>query len=229
MKIAGREVPDWAVYAGIGLIGGGGYILYKRRKASQASAASSGSVSTAGASTGSTVSQQPSIVPYYLTSGTGDTTGTYQGTGGGVTSTPLPVPSGVPTGGNILSPTNNILNTSTPAPSLPSPPVPPPAPVSPPPAPAPAPAAPQQNNNIPADLLSRIQANGERIVSSLPSPNGGVWYLGSKGGVFAINAPFYGAPAGQSYWGGRTGLQILPNGNGYTVVDTAGERYNYGG
>lgn len=235
MRIAGREVPDWAVYGGIGLVGAGGFYLYKKRQSAKASAANSGSVSTAGSSAGTaatSVNQQPSIVPYYLTSGTGQPRGTYGSSqGGGVASNgnPLPVPSGVPGGGNILSDQNNIL-TPAPAPSLPSPPV--PAPTPPAPAPAPAPSAgptPQQNNNIPADLLAKITANGEHIVSSLASPNGGVWYLGSKGGVFAINSPFYGAPAGQSYWGNRTALQIVPNGNGYTVIDSTGSRYNYGG
>lgn len=231
MRIAGRDVPDWAVYGGIGLVGAGGYFLYKKRKSTQTSASASGSYGGASTGTSAASNQQPSIVPYYLTGNTGQPTGTYTGTsGGGVDQAPLPVPAGVATGGNILSPTNNILTSPTPAPSLPSPPVPPPAPAPPPPPPPPAAPAPAPlNNNIPPDLLARIAANGEKIVSSIASPNGGVWYLGSKGGVFAINAPFYGAPAGQSYWGNRVGLQIVPNGNGYTVIDTSGERYNYGG
>jgi hypothetical protein len=77
--------------------------------------------------------------------------------------------------------------------------------------------------------MQKIMANGERIIGGLPSPNGGMWWLGSKGGVFAINAPFYGAPAGQPYWGSRVPAAILPNGNGYMIVDTAGEQYRYGG
>lgn len=94
-------------------------------------------------------------------------------------------------------------------------------------APAPAPA---QNNNIPADLMARITANGERIIDSLAAPGGGTWYLGSKGGVFGINAPSYGSPYGQSYWTNflHTPVRIVPNGQGYTVVSAAGERFNYG-
>ena len=238
MRIAGREVPDWAVYAGVGLVGGAGYILWKRHKASSAAAAdNSGSFNNGGASTGSvgtSASQQPSIVPYYLTGNSGQQRGTYAGSqGGGVGQAPLPVPVGVPGGGNILSPSNNVISSSTPTPPPPPPPV-----AAPPPPPPPAPAPPStpapamtQNNNLPADVLAKITANGEHIIASIPSPNGGAWYLGSKGGVFAVNAPFYGSPLGNPAinWvsGNRQPAAILPNGAGYTVVDTAGERYSF--
>ncbi|MGH7483980.1 MAG: hypothetical protein ACREMY_00065, partial [bacterium] len=174
---------------------------------------------------------QSSIAPYYLTGNTGNqgTSGGYGGRGIGTTQgPPLPVPSGPPGGSGVDITSGSVLPSIPPilpnVNTTPQPAISQPAPT---PAPTPAPA-PQQDNNLPADLLAKITANGEKIVSSVASPNGGVWYLGNKGGVFAINAPFYGSPAGQYYWGSRTGLQIVPSGNGYTVVASSGERYNYG-
>lgn len=220
-----KGYPDWVVYAGGGVVLGGGYLLYRKRKSASATSAP---VSQTGADLSGTYSsasgQQSSIVPYYLTGNSGQD---FRSPGGGTTQgPPLPTPSGPPGGDNVSTGTLPVIppilpnvNTQT---NIPQPP---PAPTPP---PTGTPVAPTQNNNIPSDLLAKIQAAGEQIISSVAAPNGGVWYLGSKGGVFAINAPFYGSPVGQSYWGSRKALQIVPNGNGYTVIDTAGERYSYG-
>jgi hypothetical protein len=217
------KIPQWAWYAGGGVALGGAYLLYKRKKA--ASSVATAPTMTQPSTNVDTSAQQPSIAPYYLTAGQGSGYGNNTLTGG---APPLPTPQGS-TG---ISNTNDGVTIPPIPPLLPSNPIPDvsgPAPAPTQPAPiAPTPAAPPPNNNIPADLMAKIQANGERILGGIPSPNGGMWWLGSKGGVFAINAPFYGAPAGQSYWGSRTPAAILPSGNGYRVIDTAGEVYNYG-
>lgn len=220
-----RRLPPWALYGGAGVVAGSGYLLYKKRKAAAAGATSGTPTSlnvTAPLQTDS--GQQAGVVPYYLTANPA-------ATGGGWRQPPPPVGAAVPSGSSATG------STGTPGSVLPDiPPLLPISPTGPAPAPAPAPvtAAPTpapapQNNNIPADLMAKIAANGEKILTGIPSPNGGMWWLGSKGGVFAINAPYYGGPAGQSYWGNRTPATILPSGSGYKVVDTAGEVYNYGG
>ena len=65
------------------------------------------------------------------------------------------------------------------------------------------------------------------IVSSLRAPNGGVWVLTKDGRIYAFHAPDYGAPYGRSYWVGRTARELVPNGDGFTVVATSGESYSY--
>ncbi|MGH7484145.1 MAG: hypothetical protein ACREMY_00900, partial [bacterium] len=209
---------------------GGAYFLYQKRKSAAAAASNlSGATTTTGSAgaaptaDNSALGQQPSVVPYYLTGNSGQSQGSPgnyyfhgQGNSGG-----LPNPTPTSNGGGSSTALPSPLDTNPIIPATPTQPAPTPAPA------APAPSPTVMSNNIPSDLLARIQANGEHIIGSLNSPNGGVWYLGSKGGVFAINAPFLGAPYGQPYWGTRTPLSIAPNGQGYTVVDIAGERYNY--
>lgn len=71
------------------------------------------------------------------------------------------------------------------------------------------------------------------IVDTLAIPSGGAWLLSLDGRVFAVGrgsaGVTIGGPAGHSYWsGGRQGAQLKPHANGgYTVVDTAGETYNF--
>jgi len=65
------------------------------------------------------------------------------------------------------------------------------------------------------------------VVASLEAPDGGVWLLQEDGAVFAFHCPYRGAPNGQSYWGTRKAARLEANGDGYTVVATTGERYNY--
>ena len=69
-----------------------------------------------------------------------------------------------------------------------------------------------------------------QIAAWLAAKAGGVWLLGSNGGVFALcGAPFHGTPFGQPYWGDRRAAKLEPFGiSGYTVVATTGERYDYG-
>lgn len=68
------------------------------------------------------------------------------------------------------------------------------------------------------------------IVDELRAPNGGVWLLGSDGGVFAFGgAPFLGTVVGKPYWGTRTAARLLPNRNGYVIQATTGETYGWQG
>lgn len=67
------------------------------------------------------------------------------------------------------------------------------------------------------------------VAAHLKAPGGGVWVLGHLGHIYAFDAPYKGAPAGQSYWGDRKAatLKPSPNGQGYTVVATSEEEYTY--
>ena len=67
----------------------------------------------------------------------------------------------------------------------------------------------------------------EPVVASLRCKTGGVWLLAGSGAVYAFECPFYGAANGQDYFAGRKAARLEPNGDGYTIVDTAGERYSY--
>jgi hypothetical protein len=59
-------------------------------------------------------------------------------------------------------------------------------------------------------------------------PAGGVLILGMDGSVYAVKgAPYYGGANGQTYFAGRTAVQLIINPEGYTIVDSAGETYNY--
>lgn len=228
-----RRLPPWALYGGVGVAAGGGYLLYRRRKASAAGSAA-GSASSAAAPVQSALdlgaqTQQSSVMPYYLTdqsasANNGSTTLTQR-------RPPRTIPSSIPSSTGVSSGSGAAALPDIPPllpPSSPGTPAPPPAPAPAPPPPAAPP--PGQNNNLPADLLAKIRANGETIVDSIAAPGGGQYYLSDKGGVFAINAPFFGAPIGQSYFGGgRKAMRIVPNGKGYSVVASSGETYQYPG
>lgn len=69
----------------------------------------------------------------------------------------------------------------------------------------------------------------EPLVASLKAPSGGVWLLAGSGAVYAFSAPYCGAPNGQPYWGARKAARLEAFGNGYTVVATSGERYDFPG
>lgn len=218
-----RRLPPWALYGGAGVAGGGGYLLYRRRRA----ASSAAPVATQAAPVQSALdigaqTQQSSIVPYYLTDQSASSNGTNALPAIGVPKKrpPKVTPAAIPSA---------IGATTTTLPDIP--PLMPVAPTAPPPPPSAAPAAPAQtaNNNLPADLLAKIKANGEEIVDALAAPNGGMWYLSSKGGVFGINAPYYGGALGQPYFSGRSAKKLVPNGGGYSIVDATGSLYNYGG
>jgi hypothetical protein len=115
---------------------------------------------------------------------------------------------------------------TNPAPSLPQNP----APSQPAPAP---PAEPQntQSQNLPADLLARIQAGGENIIGSLRDPlTGGTWYLGSKGGIFAVGGARFLGSARQYGFDNpaiRSAVNITPLGTGYRVTSSRGETYDF--
>lgn len=217
-----ERLPPWALYGGAGLVVGGGYLLYKKHKAAAAGTAPSTAMSALSAysSPASLSGQQSSVVPYYLTDQAGipaSTTLTQR--------RPIQtIPAGIPSATGVSSPT-----------TLPD--IPPILPVNPPAAPTPsAPAAPAPapggSNNIPADLLRQIQAGGEQIIGQLAAPGGGVWWLGSKGGIFAEGgAPFFGSarPYGFDDSKIRSAIAIQPLGKGYRIISSRGENYDFNG
>lgn len=222
------RLPPWALYGGAGVAVGGGYLLYRRRKASASGSAAS---STAPAAVQSALdlgsqTQQSSVVPYYLTEQSGQQASTTMDQ----RRPPRTIPSSVPSPTGVSSGSGAAQLPDIPPllpPSSPGAPAPVPAPA--PPAPPPPPAV-TQNNNLSGDLLAKIRANGETIVDSIAAPGGGQWYLSDKGGIFAINAPFYGAAISQPYFGGgRKAMRLVPNGKGYSIVTTSGETYGYPG
>jgi hypothetical protein len=128
------------------------------------------------------------------------------------TSAPNPTPTGPPSSPTV----NQPIAAPPPAPTLQQAP----------PAPTPSLA------NLPADLLQKITAGGEHIVKGIIDPQtGGTWWLGSNGGIFAVNgARFLGSaqPYGFGPSTGRFATDIQPNGSGgYTVISNHGETYNF--
>lgn len=82
-------------------------------------------------------------------------------------------------------------------------------------------------------VVLNLKLNGN-IADVLEAPGGGAWILATDGGIFTVHLtengptpPFFGSAAGKSYFAGRTAAVLAPFGNGYTIVDTAGERYDY--
>lgn len=66
------------------------------------------------------------------------------------------------------------------------------------------------------------------IVDVLACPTGGFWQLFADGSVFAwLGAPYLGGANGKPYFAGRSAAQFKPDGNGYTIEDTAEESYNF--
>jgi hypothetical protein len=62
----------------------------------------------------------------------------------------------------------------------------------------------------------------------LSHPTRGGWGLAPDGGVFALDAPFYGSAAGQSYFVGRRAARLEARADGgYDIVAISGERYGY--
>lgn len=231
------RLPPWALYGGAGLAAGGGYFLYRRRRQQQAGAGAGAAQATTASSPATSSldygasAQQPSIVPYYLTSGQGQ--GSY---GGGRRSVPTPTGASVPggsaaTGTGAAGPAGGVLPDIPPIlPVSPTPPPPAPSIAGPTPAPAPAPAP--GPVNLPADLLAQIRSNGENIIGNLIDPvTGGTWWFGSKGGVFAVNgARFLGSvPSVGASFPGFTAVQAIPVGSGYRIVNSAGQAYNFNG
>lgn len=66
------------------------------------------------------------------------------------------------------------------------------------------------------------------IVAVLKAPNGGVWMLTDPGAVYAWECEDKGAPNRHpEYWDDRHAARLEPFGDGYTVVATNGQRYDY--
>jgi hypothetical protein len=97
---------------------------------------------------------------------------------------------------------------------------------------APNPAPPPPNNgaklNLPPIDLSTVNLIGH-VVAELPTPSGGgIWVLTSSGAIYSFgDAQYKGGANGQAYFAGRTAAELIPNGQGYTIVATSGETYNY--
>lgn len=89
---------------------------------------------------------------------------------------------------------------------------------------------------LPSSVAAAMAGNGEYLVDTVYNPASSTWlYLTQKGGVYAEGGNgFFGSvfnlPAGT--FAGRTASKIIPSstaGNGgYTIIDTAGETYNFG-
>jgi GH25 family lysozyme M1 (1,4-beta-N-acetylmuramidase) len=67
----------------------------------------------------------------------------------------------------------------------------------------------------------------EPIVADLKAPVG-AWLLAKSGAIYAFGgAPFKGAANGQDYFTGRQAARLEANGDGYTIIATSGERYDF--
>jgi hypothetical protein len=65
-------------------------------------------------------------------------------------------------------------------------------------------------------------------VASLDCPTGGAWTLHLNGRVHQWgSAKYHGDAFGQDYFKGREAAQLKHLGNGYSVVASSGEKYDY--
>lgn len=71
-----------------------------------------------------------------------------------------------------------------------------------------------------------------KIVAALDAPAGGVWLLAPDGAIYAFAGAQYKGGMNTAemapHFAGRTAARLEPNGAGYTIVATSGERYNFG-
>lgn len=67
------------------------------------------------------------------------------------------------------------------------------------------------------------------VVASLGSPGGGTWVLTQDGAIYAFGCKDLDAPNRHpEYWTPtQKAARLEPFNGGYTVIDTAGQRYNY--
>jgi hypothetical protein len=204
-------LPRWALPVGAAAAGGGALLLYRRRQAATASSAAAPVSSGVGYTTGNAAVDNGSaygaplpvsVLPPITFGGT-SSSGSSATDGTAVS----PTPTGPPASPTVNQP---VVNTPPP-PSL-------------------APTA--SLTNIDPGTLQQIQATGERIVKGILAPNGGTWWLGSKGGIFATGgAPFFGSAVnyGFSDPSVRSAVDIQPLGTGYQVVSSRGEIYRFPG
>jgi hypothetical protein len=67
------------------------------------------------------------------------------------------------------------------------------------------------------------------IVGMAPdTATSGYWLVSAGGTVFPFDAPAYGSIAGYGIADLMTGIESLPDGSGYRLVDTGGELFCYG-
>lgn len=88
----------------------------------------------------------------------------------------------------------------------------------------------------PEQIAAGVPASAN-IVAQVAAPGGGMYYLGSDGGVFATGGAQYAGGvnnltgdtlAGQHQFGANA-ITDQPGANGYRITDTAGHQYNFGG
>lgn len=80
--------------------------------------------------------------------------------------------------------------------------------------------------NVVADGPQYNPAVGLSIVSDLAAPNGGFWLLLEDGAIWSFgNAQYKGGVNGKDYFVGRKAARLEPNGDGYAIIATSGERY----
>lgn len=66
------------------------------------------------------------------------------------------------------------------------------------------------------------------VVADLGSPTKGAWTLAADGSVRAWGGAIYkGGANGQAYFKGRTAARLEPFAQGYTIIATSGERYDF--
>jgi hypothetical protein len=63
---------------------------------------------------------------------------------------------------------------------------------------------------------------------AVDAATGGYWLVGSDGGVFSYNAPFYGSTGGVHLDEPIVGIAAAPHGNGYYLVGRDGGIFAYG-
>lgn len=212
-----RRLPKWAPVAGVGLAALA-YVVYRRSKSSLGSAANNsaagsssslpyGNATTMGGGFGAPGYGAPgpvSVLPPLTVGGTSSTDTTQQ--------VPPPVTAFPPGGFGGTNPAPSLpVQQGTPTPPTPQP---------------------VQPANLPADLVARIQANGEQLIGNMIDPQtGGTWWFGSKGGVFAVNGARFLGSVGSSnaYFPGLNIIAAQPSGNGYRLIGSKGENYNYPG
>jgi len=70
----------------------------------------------------------------------------------------------------------------------------------------------------------------EPIVADCARPRGGAWLVAADGSVYGFGgAPYRGGANGKPFFVGRAAARIEagPKEDGYTIIDTAGERYSF--
>ncbi len=65
------------------------------------------------------------------------------------------------------------------------------------------------------------------IVAIAATDSGGYWLAGSDGGIYALDAPFFGSMGSHPPYNSIRGLAAIPHGGGYWMVDWGGQVYGF--